>query len=181
MPARQTVRPPPLAALRLAACALAVSLAFAAGARDQDDDDDGDDAAAAVVVDINGPCVLTVRGQTIPCAGVAYMVFPANHRIDFTAISDSDGWAFSGEEDDNQGGRYALTLDSVLNPASGRFDAEGRCVMQVGEDRRTVKSLDCRARTGNGEFALTASGSITVEDADDEDDGPDDDSGGGAN
>jgi hypothetical protein len=180
MPARQTVRPFRGARLRrafpLAACILALSLAFSVGARAQDNDDEGDDAAAPVVVDINGPCTLTVEGQTIPCRGVAYMVFPSNHRIDFTAITEAAGWAFSGDEDDNKDGRYTLMLDSVLNPASGRLDAEGRCEMQVAADRRTVTSLDCRASTEDGEFTLKASGSISVDDSDD-DDGDD---GGGA-
>jgi hypothetical protein len=157
---------------------LALSLAFAAGARAQDDDDfdDGDEGAAPVVVDINGPCVLTVRGQNVPCNGVAYMVFPSNHRIDFTAITETAGWAFSGEDDNNRGGRYILALDSMLNPASGRFDADGRCEMQVADDRRTVTSLNCRASADGGDFTLKASGAIAVEDTgDDEGDGPEDD------
>ena len=176
MPTRQTVRPILNASLRVAACVLALSLAFTAGARAQDDDDDdGDDAAAPVVVDINGPCLLTVKGQDVPCRGVAYMVFPSNHRIDFTAITETAGWAFSGEDDANRGGRYTLALDSVLNPASGRFDADGRCEMQVADDRRTVTSLDCRASVEGGDFSLRASGTIAVEDTgDDEEDGPDD-------
>ncbi|MGZ3367593.1 MAG: hypothetical protein ACXWK1_01650 [Caulobacteraceae bacterium] len=154
----------------LAACVLA--LAFGPARAQDDEEDDGDDAAAApIVVDIDGPCTLTVKGQEIPCSGVAYMVFPANHRIDFTAITETAGWAFSGEEDDNQDGRYTLTLDSMLNPSSGRLEAEGRCEMQVAEDRRTVKSLDCRASTEDGEFTLKASGVISA----DEDDGEDDD------
>jgi len=181
MSSRQTVRPLFHAPLGLAACVLALSLAFAAGARAQDDDDgDGDEDAAPVVVDINGPCVLTIKGENIPCRGVAYMVFPSNHRIDFTAITETAGWAFSGENDDNRGGRYALNLDSVLNPADGRFDAEGRCEMQVAEDRRSVMSLECRASSRDGEFTLKASGTIAVEDTgDDEDDGPDDGGGDG--
>ena len=182
MPARQTARPSPPAPFRrvlgVAACVLALSLAFAAGVRAQDDDDDDgdDDAAAPLVVDINGPCTLTVKGETIPCRGVAYMVFPSNHRIDFTAITETDGWAFSGDADDNRDGRYALALDSVLSPGSERVDANGRCEMRVADDRRSVTSLECRANTEDGEVVLKASGTIAVEDpGDDEDDGPDDD------
>ena len=178
---RQPVHPRFAVPLRqtfcLAACVLALSLAFAAGARAQDDDDDdGGDEAAPLVVDIDGPCLLTIKGQAVPCRGVAYMVFPSSHRIDFTAITDTAGWAFSGEDDQNRSGRYALDLDSVLNLGSGRLAADGRCEMQVGEDRRTVKSLDCRAGAGGGEFTLRASGTITLEDAGNDDgDGPDDD------
>jgi hypothetical protein len=171
----QTVRQPFQTTLRLAVCVLALSLAFAAGARAQDDDDDGDDAAAPVVVDIDGPCTLTVKGEAIPCRGVAYMVFPSNHRIDFTAITETAGWAFSGEEDDNQDGHYTLALDSVVNAGSSRVDAEGQCEMQVADDRRTVTSLVCRASTEDGEFTLKASGTTAVEDTgDDDDDGSDD-------
>jgi hypothetical protein len=176
MPARQTVRPLQ-ATVRLTVCVLALSLAFAAGARAQDDDDDGgDDDDAPLVVDISGPCVLTLKGETIPCQGVAYMVFPSNHRIDFTAITDMDGWAFSGDHDNDRDGRYALALDSVLDPGSERLDANGRCEMRVAEDRRSVTSLECRASTKDGEVTLKASGTIEVEDpGDDDDDGPDDD------
>jgi hypothetical protein len=177
MPARQTA-PPLQTSLRLAACVLALSLAFSVGARAQDDDDneDGDDAPAPLVVDINGPCVLTVKGQTIPCRGVAYMVFPSSHRIDFTAITDTDGWAFSGDDDNNRGGRYALALDSVLDPGDDRLDADGRCEMRLADDRRSVVSLECRASTEDGEVTLKASGTIAIEDpGDDDDDGPDDD------
>jgi len=169
----------------LVAAALAVTAWLSTpGARAQDDDDygDGDDDAppAPLVVDIEGPCVLSLQGQNLPCREVAYMVFPSNHRIDFTAITETAGWAFSGAEDDNKGGRYTLALDSVLNPASGRYDAGGRCEMQVGDDRRTVMSLDCRASTADGEFTLKASGKIEVENPGDDadDDGPDDDDGG---
>ncbi len=182
MPARQTIRtssPAPLRrTLGVAACVLALSLAFAAGVRAQDDDDDDgdDDAGAPLVVDINGPCTLTVKGETISCRGVAYMVFPSNHRIDFAAITETDGWAFSGDADDNRDGRYALALDSVLGPGSDRVDADGRCEMRVADDRRSVTSLECRASTGDGEVILKASGTIAVEDpGDDDDDGPDDD------
>jgi hypothetical protein len=159
----------------LAVCAL--SLVFGHGARAQDDDDDGDDSSAApVVVDINGPCTLTVKDQAMTCRGVAYMVFPSNHRIDFTAITETAGWAFSGEDDENKGGRYALDLDSVLSPASGRLEAQGRCEMQMAEDRRTVKSLSCRAATRDGEMKLEASGIIAPGDdgGDGSDDGPGD-------
>jgi hypothetical protein len=179
MPSRQTARFPLQATLRLAVCALAFAVIFSAGARaqDDDDDDDGDDGAAPIVVDINGPCVLTVKGATIPCRGVAYMVFPSNHRIDFTAITDTDGWAFSGDDDNNRGDRYALALDSVLGPGSERLDADGRCVMRLTDDHRSVTSLECRASTQDGEVTLKASGTIAVEDpGDDDDDGPDDDS-----
>src|SRR6202012_490325 len=114
MPLRQSVL--------LTACVLALALGCGAGARAQDDDDDGDDASAApIVVDIDGPCTLTVGGREISCRGVAYMVFPSNHRIDFTAITDTAGWAFSGEDDENQNGVYALDLDSVLNPGTSRL------------------------------------------------------------
>ncbi len=148
----------------LAACILA----FAFGpARAQDDDDDGDDAGAApVVVNIDGPCRLTAEGRPVPCQGVTYMVFPSNHRIDFTAITETAGWAFSGEEDQNEDGRYTLELDSVLNADSDRLEAQGRCEMQVSEDRRTVTSLDCQAVTEDGAFTLQASGTISVEDGD---------------
>jgi hypothetical protein len=164
--------------LRLAACVLALSVAFAVGARAQDnDEDDGDEDAAPLVVDINGPCSLTVEGQTISCKGVAYMVFPSNHRIDFTAITEEDGWSFSGDSDDDREGRYRLALDSVLDPGDDRLDADGRCEMRVADDRRSVMSLECRANTKAGPVILKASGAIEVEDLgdDDEDDGPDDD------
>jgi hypothetical protein len=178
MPHRKTARPSFHAPLGLAACALALSLAFAGGARAQDDDDgyDDDDAPAApLVVDIEGPCILSLQGASIPCRGVAYMVFPSNRRIDFTAITDTAGWAFSGGDDDDRDGRYALALDSVLNAGTGRIAADGRCEMQLAADHRTVTSLDCRARTEAGEFTLKASGTIEVETTgNDEDDGPDD-------
>ena len=104
------------------------------------------------------------------------MVFPSNHRIDFTAITENSGWAFSGDDDDNNpNGRYALKLDSVLNPASGRLDAAGRCEMQLAADHRTVTSLTCLASTQDGDFTLKASGTIEVEQTgNDQDDGPDD-------
>jgi hypothetical protein len=175
---RKTARPPFHAPLGLAACALALSLAFASGARAQDDDEFGDgdeDAPAPLVIDIEGPCILSLQGQSLPCREVAYMVFPSNHRIDFTAITDTAGWAFSGEEDDDRDGRYALALDSVLNAGTGRIEADGRCEMVLAADHRTVTSLDCRAKTEAGEFTLRASGNIEVEETgNDEDDGPDD-------
>lgn len=176
--ANQTARSSLQATVRLAACILAFALIFGAGARAQDDEDDGgdDDAAAPIVVDITGPCVLTVKGEAIPCRGVAYMAFPSNHRIDFTAITDTTGWAFSGDQDDNEDGLYALALDSVLDSGSSRVDADGQCEMQMADDHRTVKSLECRASTEDGEITLRASGTIAVENPDDEDDGPDDDS-----
>jgi hypothetical protein len=178
MPSSPILRFPFQASLRLAVCVLAFALVFSAGARAQDDDDDdGDDGGTPIVVDITGPCVLTVKGETIPCRGVAYMVFPSNHRIDFTAITDTDGWAFSGDDDSNRGDLYALALDSVLDPGSERLDADGRCEMHMAADHRSVMSLECRASTGDGEVTLKASGTIAVEDPgdDDEDDGPDDD------
>jgi hypothetical protein len=174
---RKTARPPLHASFTLAACVLALSLAFAGVARAQDDDEDDDDPAVApLVIDIEGPCVLTLEGQSVPCEGVAFMVFPSNHRIDFTAITENSGWAFSGDDDDNNpNGRYALKLDSVLNPASGRLDAAGRCEMQLAADHRTVTSLTCLASTQDGDFTLKASGTIEVEQTgNDQDDGPDD-------
>ena len=173
----QTARPPLQATLRLAACVLAVALAFSASAKAQDEDDDGgDDDAAPIVVDINGPCMLTVGGHAVPCRGVAYMAFPSNHRIDFTAITETDGLAFSGEEDDNEDGLYALSLDSMVNAGSNRVDADGQCEMQMADDRRTVMSLECHATTEDGEVTLKASGTIAVEDpGDNDDDGSDDD------
>jgi hypothetical protein len=144
------------------AVALALLLACPA-ARAQDDDDDGP-AGPPVVVTIQGPCALTVNGRNVPCRGVAYMVFPSTHRIDFTAITETAGWAFSGEDDDNEDGRYALDVDSVLGPSAQRIDAEGECDMEVAEDRRTVESLECRASTDDGEMTLTASGAIAVDD-----------------
>lgn len=157
---------------------LALGLALApAMAHAQDDDDEGP-ASPPIVVNISGPCALTVEGRALACRGVAYMAFPSNHRIDFTAITDTAGWAFSGEDDQNEDGRYALDIDSVLNPASGRLEAEGQCSMQLGEDRRTVMSLNCRASTDQGEITLKASGAVSVDDQD-SDDGDDGDEPGG--
>lgn len=161
MPPRHTV---------LAVSALAFALAFGPGARAQDDDDGDDDAATApIVVDIDGSCRLTVAGQDVPCRSVAYMIFPANHRIDFTAITEDTGWAFSGGEDAKRDGLYTLDLDSVLRPGAGRLEAEGVCEMRVSEDRRTVESLDCRAMTEDGELTLTASGTVMLEGTADDD------------
>lgn len=150
-------------------CAAILALTFAAlGARAQDEDDGP--VAAPLIVTINGPCVFSIGGRKAACQGVAYMLFPSNHRIDFAAITGNEGWAFSGETDDNQAGQYALSLDSVVGPSSVRTEAEGECDMEVGEDRRTVNSLQCRASTDAGEFVLTASGVIAVGGDDDDDD-----------
>ena len=165
------VMPPRPKAFRPLACALALGLAFSAsGALAQDDDDDAT-AGQPIVVQIDGPCALTVGGRAVACQGVAYMVFPSNGRIDFTAITATAGWAFSGEEDDNDEGQYTLQVDSVLSPSASRVDAEGECDMEVAEDRRTVRSLECRAATDQGDLALRASGVIAVDDGDDGDDG----------
>jgi hypothetical protein len=178
MPSQSQTERPLLTTLRLAACVLALSVVFASGVRAQDDDgEDGDEDSAPLVVDINGPCSLTVGSRTISCRGVAYMVFPSNHRIDFTAITEEDGWSFSGDNDDDRNGSYRLALDSVLDPGDDRLDADGRCEMRVADDHRSVMSLECRANTRAGVVTLKASGAIEVEDPgdDDEDDGPDDD------
>ena len=155
------------------ACAAALGLACAAGAARAQDDDDAP-ATRPIVVNINGPCVLTIDGRPQACRGVAYMAFPSNHRIDFTAITGTAGWAFSGDEDQNNDGAYVLALDSVLTPSAGRIDADGECDMQVGQDGRTVTSLRCEAATDDGDLVLEASGVISVDDQDDGDD-PDDD------
>ena len=152
----------------LGATALALTLGMASGARAQDGSDQ------SIVVTIVGPCELTLAGRPVGCNGVAYMVFPATHRINFTAVTQTAGWAFSGEEDDNDDGDYTLTLDSVLTPSAGRVEAEGECEMQVGEDKRTVRSIDCTAETDAGVIQLKASGVIAA--ADDDDDDEDDDS-----
>ncbi len=169
-----TRRPSVRASARGAALCAALIFAFAAGgARAQDD---GDNAAAdPIVVNIVGPCVLTIGDMTQDCRGVAYMAFPSNHRIDFTAITETAGWAFSGEQDDRDGSSYTLTLDSVLSPSAGRSEADGECDLEVAEDGRTVTSLHCEASTDDGDLMLDASGAITVDDrddGDDEDDGP---------
>jgi len=153
-------------------CAAALGLAGVAGAALAQDDDAP--AGRPIVVAINGPCVLTVDGKPQACRGVAYMAFPSNHRIDFTAITGTAGWAFSGDEDQNNDGAYVLALDSVLTPSAGRIDADGECDMQVGQDGRTVTSLRCEAATDDGDLVLEASGVISVDDGDDpDDDGPD--------
>ena len=158
---------------------LALALAFAASAvHAQDDDDDDDDGSAVppIVINIDGPCALTVDGHDVPCHAVAYMVFPSNHRIDFAAITDDAGFAFSGEDDENQDGRYALAVDSVVAPVVGRVDAEGECEMVLSEDKQAVTSLSCRADTDQGVMTLRASGAVSAADSDDED-GDDDDDG----
>ncbi len=130
----------------------------------------------SVVVNISGPCELVLDGRTVSCSGVAYMAFPETHRIDFTALTSQSGWAFSGAEDENDQGRYSLTLDSVLSPDAGRLEADGECNMQVAEDGRTVRSIDCEAKTAAGDLALKASGVASTEggtDDDGEDDGDD--------
>lgn len=156
------------------ACAAIISLALAASAAHaQGDDEDDDGSAAPLVVSINGPCALSVAGRNLACSGVAYMLFPSNHRIDFAAITGDSGWAFSGEEDDNDEGDYALTVDSMVGPSGARIEADGACEMQVGEDRRSVESLECRASTGSGDFVLTASGVVGAGDEDEDDGGGD--------
>ena len=128
-----------------------------------------------VVVNIDGPCALAFNGQAAACAGVAYMAFPDTQRIDFTAITAQQGWAFSGEEDANEGGRYSLTLDSVVSPQAGRLQAQGECDMDIAADGRTVHSIECQARTSAGLMLLKASGVARTgadDDEDDDDDGP---------
>jgi len=150
---------------RLPAFALAAALALGASAAlAQDDDSDDGPAVPPIVVSIQGSCTLTVAGQDVPCRGVAYMVFPSNGRIDFTAITETAGWSFSGEQDDNEDGQYALEIDSILGPSAGRVDAEGECDMVVAGDRRTVQSLECRAQTEDGDLVLKASGAISTDD-----------------
>jgi hypothetical protein len=147
-----------------AALALAVSVALAsAPARAQ---------TAPIVINIDGPCAMSLEGRAVECAGVAYMVFPANHRIDFTAITDQAGWAFSGEEDSNDDGHYTLTLDSVVSPQAGRLEAEGECDMDIEADGVTVRAIQCQARTSAGVIQLKASG-VARSGNDDDDDGPD--------
>jgi hypothetical protein len=162
--------------VRASVCGAVLCAALAGAALAQDDDGDAP-AASPIVVNINGPCVLTVDDKPQACRGVAYMAFPSNHRIDFTALTETAGWAFSGDEDQNDDGAYTLALDSVLTPSAGRLDADGECDMQVGEDGRTVMSLRCEASTDDGDLVLQASGAISVDDRDDgddqDDDGPD--------
>lgn len=169
MPPRPMVSRP--RAAHLAACAAILVLAFAApGARAQDEGDDDGSAAAPLVVTINGPCAFSISGRNVACQGVAYMLFPSNHRIDFAAITGNEGWAFSGEQDDNEDGQYALEVDSVVGPSGARIEADGECDMAVGEDRRTVNSLECRASTDAGDFVLRASGAIGSGEPDEDDD-----------
>ncbi len=176
----QTARQRTVLAVSMAACALALAAAPSLARAQDDDGDDDDGPSAPIVVEINGPCTLTIGGRETACRGVAYMAFPSNHRIDFTAITDTAGWAFSGEDDENEDGAYALELDSILNPQAGRLDADGECRMRMADDRRTVQSLECRATTDEGELTLKASGVIAVNDEDDDDgDGPDDGPGAG--
>lgn len=130
----------------------------------------GEDPGDPIVVDIDGPCELTLNGKAVECSGVSYMAFPGNHRINFTATTADAGFAFSGDDDDDEDGDYTLALDSVLSPAAGRLAAQGECSMDVAEDRRTVNSITCVAATTSGEIRLTASGVVS-----DDDDGDDDD------
>jgi hypothetical protein len=170
MSPRQTARRPK--ARDLAACAAGIALALmapAAHAQDDDEDDAGP-AAPPLVVTINGPCSISVAGRSLACTGVAYMVFPSNHRIDFAAITGQSGWAFSGEEDDDDEGDYALTVDSIVGPSGARIEADGECDMQVGQDRRSVESLECNASTDAGDFVLKASGAIGGGEQDERDD-----------
>jgi hypothetical protein len=128
-----------------------------------------------IVINIDGPCAMALNGRATECAGVAYMVFPDNHRIDFTAISGQAGLAFSGEADSNEDGHYTLTLDSVVSPRAGRLDAEGECSMDLEEDGVTVRAIECRAQTSAGVMQLKASGVARTGDGDDDDDDDDDD------
>jgi hypothetical protein len=155
-------------------------LAGAAHAQDEDDDDGGPDEA--IVVQIDGPCLLTIEGRAQACRGVAYMAFPSTHRIDFTALTGDAGWAFSGEDDVDDGAGYILAVDSVLDPTAVREQAAGQCRMTISADHRTVTSLQCQASTHDGEVILKASGTATADEDDDdggtddgwdEDDGPD--------
>ena len=171
--AGQSARRPHLAVAGLLALALAFG-ASAVHAQDDDDDDDGP-ASPPIVINIDGPCALMVDGHPAPCQGVAYMAFPSNHRIDFAAITDNAGFAFSGEDDENQDGRYALAVDSVVAPVVGRVDAEGECEMVLSEDKQAVTSLSCRADTDQGVMTLRASGVISVADSGDDDDDDDGD------
>jgi hypothetical protein len=129
---------------------------------------------APIVINIEGPCAMTVDGRAADCAGVAYMAFPDNHRIDFTAIAGQAGLAFSGEEDSKEAGHYTLTLDSVVSPQVGRLRAEGQCDMELEDDGVTVRAIECRAQTSAGVMQLKASGVARSGDGndDDDDDGP---------
>jgi hypothetical protein len=128
-----------------------------------------------IVINIEGPCAMALDGRAAECAGVAYMVFPENHRIDFTAITGQAGLAFSGEEDSNENGHYTLKLDSVVSARAGRLEAQGECVMDLEEDGVTVRAIECRAQTSAGVMQLKASGVARSGDGgddDDDDDGP---------
>lgn len=156
--------------------AAAAVLAFALGAvpahAQDDDDDDGDDGP--LVVQIQGPCALTIAGRPQTCQGLAYMVFPENQRKDFTVLTSDGGWAFSGQHDAKDSGRYSLMVDSVLRPGTDRMDADGLCTMTVAADGATVEALSCDANTRAGRMTLQASGQASADDQDD-DDGDDDD------
>lgn len=149
--------------------ALALAAASPAWAQDQ---------AQPVVIMIQGPCILATNGRPSDCAGVAYMAFPATHRIVFTAVTDKANWTFSGDEDQNSAGRYTLAVDSVLSPQAGPMQAQGLCAMVVAEDRLSVSSLECQARTPAGVMMMKASGKV-VSQANDDDDDQDDDGDGG--
>jgi len=123
-----------------------------------------------IVINIEGPCAMALNGRAAECAGVAYMAFPDNHRIDFTAITGQAGLAFSGEEDSNQDGHYTLTVDSVVSPQVGRLQAQGQCAMDIEEDGVTVRGIECRAQTSVGVMQLKASGVASSGDGDDDDD-----------
>jgi hypothetical protein len=103
------------------------------------------------------------------------MAFPTSHRINFTVITEQAGWTFSGAQDANDGGRYALALDSVVTPQAGLSSAQGECVMAVADDGVTVSSIQCLARTRAGVMMLKASGvaQVGADDDDGDDDGDD--------
>jgi hypothetical protein len=148
---------------RAAVLALAaVALLAPALAKAQDD---------PVVVNVAGPCVLSINGVPGQCEGVSYMAFPENHRVDFAAITDQAGWAFSGDRDGNEDGHYRLELDSVVSPQAGRLRAEGQCAMDIADDGVTVRSIECLAHTNAGVvMQLKASGTAQGDDDDDDDD-----------
>jgi len=151
-----------------AALALTVSLVAGASlpARAQD-------RSQPIVINIEGPCVVALNSQQVQCSGVAYMAFPATGRIDFTAVTDQTGWAFSGDQDANDDGHYTLMLDSVVSPRAGRIQAEGQCEMDIDGDGKTVTGIACQARTAAGVMLLKASGVADTGDDDDDDDAPD--------
>jgi hypothetical protein len=130
-------------------------------------------ASGPVVVGIQGPCVLTLSGRPSACAATAYMVFPDSGRIAFTALSGKAGWAFSGETDHREGGRYILDVDSMISPSAARVEAQGRCMMDMAADGHTVRDVDCRAQTPAGVIALKASGVAQRDDGDDDDEDED--------